>query len=34
MRFSKFGGVIMSGKLTNRTEVSKVAEVLLEFDAF
>jgi hypothetical protein len=24
----------MSGKLSNRTEVSKVAELLLEFDAF
>lgn len=34
MKFSEFGGVIMGGKLANRTEVSKVAELLLEFDAF
>jgi hypothetical protein len=34
MKFSKFGGVTMRGKSTNRSEVSKVAEVLSEFDAF
>ena len=34
MKFSEFGGVIMGGKLANRTEVSKVAELLLEFDPF
>ena len=30
----KFGGLITSGKLTNGTDVSKIAELLLESSAF
>jgi hypothetical protein len=30
----KFGGLITSGKITNGTDVSKIAELLLESSAF
>ena len=30
----KFGGLITSGKITNDTDVSKIAELLLESSAF
>ena len=30
----KFGGLITSGKITNGTDVSKIAELLLESNAF